>query len=182
MLRGEVLIAVGFGLVHGLAFASAIGELDLDRGSLVTTLLGFNVGIEATQVLVVALVVPSLLVLARTRAYPAVRTALAVVGLVFSASWVLERTGLSPADPFVGAQGWLVAHPLVVVAVLAALALAAWITLPVRRRPSDPIGAARGRMLSHPWGIGVGEQVLDGRTAQALAGCTHHGDPRAVTR
>lgn len=93
--RGEVLIAAGFGLVHGLAFASAIGDLDLDRGSLVMTLLGFNLGIEATQLLVVALVMPSLLLLARTRPYPAVRVALALVGLVFSASWVRRRPGLA---------------------------------------------------------------------------------------
>lgn len=42
---GEVFIAGGLGLVHGLAFASLIGDLGLDRGSLVTTLLGFNLGI-----------------------------------------------------------------------------------------------------------------------------------------
>lgn len=130
--RGEVLIAAGFGLVHGLAFASAIGDLDLDRGSLVMTLLGFNLGIEATQLLVVALVMPSLLLLARTRPYPAVRVALALVGLVFSASWVLERTGLTPADPFVGAQDWLVAHPFVVAGALAALGVLARLVLPQR--------------------------------------------------
>lgn len=124
--RGEVLIAVGFGLVHGLAFASAIGDLDLDRGSLVMALLGFNLGIEATQLVVVALTIPSLLLLSRTRTYPAVRTALAMVGLVFSASWVLERTGLIRADPFAGAQNWLIARPLVVAGALAALAVSVW--------------------------------------------------------
>ena len=142
--HGEVLIAVGFGLVHGLAFASAIGDLDLDRASLVTTLLGFNLGIETTQLLVLALVTPSLLLLARTRAYPAVRVVLALVVLVFCASWVLERTGLTPADPFAGAQGWLVDHPLVVVGLLAALALCARLVVPARRRPPDLIGAASG--------------------------------------
>ncbi|MFI6035545.1 HupE/UreJ family protein [Streptomyces sp. NPDC051315] len=71
--RGEVLIAAGFGLVHGLAFASLIGDLGLGRGSLVTTLLGFNLGIGLTQLLVVALMMPSLLVLARTALYPAFR-------------------------------------------------------------------------------------------------------------
>ncbi|MEU9286609.1 HupE/UreJ family protein [Streptomyces sp. NPDC048275] len=45
----------------------------LDRGSLVTTLLGFNLGIELTQLLVVALLMPSLLVLAQTAVYPAFR-------------------------------------------------------------------------------------------------------------
>ena len=136
--RGEVLIAVGFGLVHGLAFASLISDLGLDRGSLVTTLLAFNLGIELTQMLVVALVMPSLLVLARTAVYPAFRVGVALVGLVFSVSWVLERATLTPADPFEGVQTWLVGHPLHVAAAVAVLALVARLLAP---RPA--IGAVR---------------------------------------
>ncbi|TQJ54637.1 HupE/UreJ family protein [Streptomyces sp. SLBN-115] len=123
--RGEVLIAAGFGLVHGLAFASLIGDLGLDRGSLVTTLLGFNLGIELTQLLVVALIMPSLLVLSRTTVYPAFRIAVAVIGLVFSVSWMLERAKLTAGDPFEGAQTWLVGHPLLVAGAVATLAVAA---------------------------------------------------------
>ncbi|MFF9803124.1 HupE/UreJ family protein, partial [Streptomyces rochei] len=123
--RGEVLIASGFGLVHGLAFASLIGELGLDRGSLVTTLLGFNLGIELTQLLVVALMMPSLLVLARTAVYPAFRVAVAVIGLLFSVSWMLERAGLTSSDPFEGVQTSLVGHPLLVAASVAVLAAVA---------------------------------------------------------
>ena len=106
--RGEVLIAGGFGLVHGLAFASLIGDLGLDRGSLVSTLLGFNLGIELTQLLVVALMMPSLLVLARTAAYPAFRIGVALLGLLFSVSWMLERATVTSSDPFEGTQTWLV--------------------------------------------------------------------------
>ncbi|MGW6922785.1 HupE/UreJ family protein [Streptomyces sp. NPDC054950] len=123
--RGEVLIAAGFGLVHGLAFASLIGDLGLDRGSLVTTLLGFNLGIELTQLLVVALIMPSLIVLSRTTVYPAFRIAVAVIGLVFSVSWMLERAALTAGDPFEGAQTWLVGHPLLVAGAVATLAAAA---------------------------------------------------------
>jgi hypothetical protein len=47
--RGEALIAGGFGLVHGLAFASLLENLGLDGGSLVTTLFGLNLGIELTR-------------------------------------------------------------------------------------------------------------------------------------
>ncbi|MFE7927718.1 HupE/UreJ family protein [Streptomyces sp. NPDC057456] len=123
--RGEVLIAAGFGLVHGLAFASLIGDLGLDRGSLVTTLLGFNLGIELTQLLVVALMMPSLVVLARTTVYPAFRVGVAVIGLVFSVSWMLERANLTAGDPFEGVQTWLVGHPLLVAGAVATLAVAA---------------------------------------------------------
>jgi HupE / UreJ protein len=123
--RGEVLIAGGFGLVHGLAFASLIGDLGLDRGSLVTTLLGFNLGIELTQLLVVALMMPSLIVLACTPVYPAFRVGVAAVGLLFSVSWMLERAALTSSDPFEGVQTWLVDHPLVVAGSVAALAVVA---------------------------------------------------------
>ena len=120
-----MIIAGGFGLVHGLAFASLIGDLGLDRGSLVTTLLGFNLGIELTQLLVVALMMPSLVVLARTAAYPAFRVGVALLGLVFSLSWMLERATVTPFNPFEGAQTWLVEHPLLVAGAVAALAVAA---------------------------------------------------------
>lgn len=50
---GEARIAFGFGLVHGLAFATLLGDLGLSGVALVSSLLGFNLGIEATQLLVV---------------------------------------------------------------------------------------------------------------------------------
>lgn len=147
--RGEVLIAAGFGLVHGLAFASLIADLGLDRGNLVSTLLGFNLGIELTQLLVVALVMPSLLVLARTALYPVVRIGVAVIGLVFSVSWLLERSTLSAVDPFEGVQTWLVHHPWAVVASLAALALGAWRLAP-RVPPSSHPTPGRGGTGQRP--------------------------------
>ncbi|MFD5257332.1 HupE/UreJ family protein [Streptomyces bobili] len=134
--RGEVFIAAGFGLVHGLAFASLIGDLGLDRGALVTTLLGFNLGIELTQLLVVALMMPSLVALARTAVYPAFRIGVAVVGLVFSVSWMLERATLTSLDPFEGVQTWLVGHPLLVAATVAASAVVAHQVAPRTPRPA----------------------------------------------
>lgn len=119
---GEVWIAAGFGLMHGLAFAALLGQLDLGRGSLVVELLGFNLGIELTQLIVVALVMPSLIVLSRSHVYPAVRTGLAVLGVVLATGWLAERTSLISADPLESVATALVAYPF---AVPAALALAA---------------------------------------------------------
>lgn len=137
--RGEVLIAVGFGLVHGLAFASLIGDLGLDRGSLVTTLLAFNLGIELIQLLVVALLMPSLIVLSRTAVYPVFRVGLALVALVFSVSWMLERSTLTRSDPFQSLQTWLVEHPLLIAASMALLAIIAARLTP---RPSGDLELA----------------------------------------
>jgi hypothetical protein len=47
----EMLIAAGFGIVHGMAFSFALAELNLDTTQMVLSLLGFNSGIEVTQFL-----------------------------------------------------------------------------------------------------------------------------------
>ncbi|MBL8886333.1 MAG: HupE/UreJ family protein [Phycisphaerales bacterium] len=45
-------IVFAFGLVHGLGFASAFGEMQLPGNVLVPALVGFNVGVEVGQLLV----------------------------------------------------------------------------------------------------------------------------------
>jgi hypothetical protein len=121
--RGEVYIAGGFGLLHGLAFAALLTELDLSRSGLVTTLLGFNLGIEITQLLVVALVMPSLIALSGTVIYPALRITAAGLGAVLATAWLSERSGLTDANPFEPVADLLVDHPYALATALALLAL-----------------------------------------------------------
>jgi hydrogenase/urease accessory protein HupE len=42
-----------FGLIHGLGFASALGELDIPKGSFAVALTGFNLGVEGGQLAVI---------------------------------------------------------------------------------------------------------------------------------
>jgi hypothetical protein len=77
--RLRAAVAFGFGLVHGFGFAGVLAEMDLPRSRLVPALLGFNLGVEAGQLAVVAVVWPVLQVLARARG-GAPRTAVAEVG------------------------------------------------------------------------------------------------------
>jgi hypothetical protein len=135
MRGGEIWIATGFGLMHGLAFAAQLGGLDLSRGSLLTELTGFNLGIELTQLIVVALVMPSLMALSRTRLYPAVRTILAGCGIVLASAWLAERTTVLTANPLEPISTALVAHPFVVAAALACLAVAARAVPSLRNSP-----------------------------------------------
>jgi hypothetical protein len=123
---GEAMIAAGFGLVHGLAFATLLGDLGLSGGALASSLLGFNLGIEVTQLLVVALMMPSLYVLSRTGVYGAIRVCIALAGVVFSGAWLLKRTTLTSRDPFLSVTTALIDHPFSVAAVFAALALVAY--------------------------------------------------------
>lgn len=51
----RVAVVFGFGLVHGLGFASALGDLTIPKGSLLAALGGFNLGVEAGQIAVIAI-------------------------------------------------------------------------------------------------------------------------------
>ena len=49
----RLLIVFGFGLIHGLGFASALSGLGLPRGQFLSSLISFNVGVELGQVTVI---------------------------------------------------------------------------------------------------------------------------------
>ena len=44
-----------FGLLHGLGFASVLGDLGLARGQFILSLVAFNIGVEFGQLTVVAI-------------------------------------------------------------------------------------------------------------------------------
>lgn len=123
--RGEVLIAGGFGLVHGLAFAGILADLGLGGGAAVAPLLAFNVGVELAQLLVILAVFPSLFLLSRTRFHGRVRRVGAMAALTAASAWVLDRLGLL-ANPLSPLEDWAVAHLWWVAAALAALATTLW--------------------------------------------------------
>src|SRR4030095_10544364 len=80
-----------FGLVHGFGFASGMSPLPLPFPHLALALLGCNLGVEAGQALVVALLLPILVWIQASRwerrAVQAASTAVALVGFV----WFVER-------------------------------------------------------------------------------------------
>ncbi|WP_241525538.1 HupE/UreJ family protein [Pseudophaeobacter leonis] len=51
----RTLVIFGFGLLHGLGFATVLGEFGLPQDQVVPALLGFNVGVEFGQLAVIAL-------------------------------------------------------------------------------------------------------------------------------
>jgi hypothetical protein len=93
----EVWGAGGFGLVHGMAFSLTLAELQLSTPQLALSLLGFNLGIEAMQLVVIALTIPWLMLLVRTPVYPAVQIGGAIIAGVAAIGWLLERLGHSNA-------------------------------------------------------------------------------------
>lgn len=128
----EARVAAGFGLVHGLAFASALSDLKLTAGPLMLSILGFNLGIELTQLFVVLMTMPWLLLLSPTVMHRWVRIGGAALAGVAAAGWMLNRaTGASNAVEQVMAQATEVA-PLGIL-VLAGIALPAYLLRSCRK-------------------------------------------------
>lgn len=86
------LVAFVFGLIHGFGFASVLGDLGLPAGSLALALLGFNLGVEAGQLAIVAGFLPLAWWLRNTRFYQrGVLLGGSAVIAVLAAIWLLER-------------------------------------------------------------------------------------------
>jgi len=90
---GRLAVVFGFGLVHGLGFAGALGIDEAWSWTLLWSLLVFNVGIEVVQLALIAAVFPLLMVL-RRRAPRAGLWASGVVSAGVSAMgllWFVQR-------------------------------------------------------------------------------------------
>jgi hypothetical protein len=85
------LIAGGFGLIHGLGFASALAALGLSREVLVRALIGFNIGVELGQLVFVAVVMPPLVWLSRPGRLPRLPQILSVIVALVGAVWLAQR-------------------------------------------------------------------------------------------
>lgn len=86
-------VAFAFGLFHGFGFAGALADIGLPQGEVVTALLAFNLGVEAGQLLVIALTLALLALLARglpRAGAPLLRASTYAIGAVGS-FWLIER-------------------------------------------------------------------------------------------
>ena len=52
-LAHRTAVVFGFGLLHGLGFASVLTEFGLPTGQFIAALIGFNVGVELAQIFVI---------------------------------------------------------------------------------------------------------------------------------
>ncbi|WP_229598840.1 HupE/UreJ family protein [Runella limosa] len=94
--KREVIIAGLFGLVHGLAFAETLTNLDLSTTQMVLSILGFNIGIELMQLALIVVAFPLLFLLAKTSSYGLIRTVGAVMMMILAFAWMVERIQESP--------------------------------------------------------------------------------------
>jgi hypothetical protein len=86
------IVAFCFGLIHGFGFASVLADLGLPRDALLLALVGFNLGVEAGQLAIVAVFLPLAFSLRRTRFYLRgvfVAGSSLIAGVAFV--WLIER-------------------------------------------------------------------------------------------
>jgi hypothetical protein len=86
------MVAFAFGLIHGFGFANALSDLGLVHGTLLLTLVGFNLGVEAGQLVIVCLFLPVAFALRNTQFYqkPVLRFGSALI-IIVAGTWIMER-------------------------------------------------------------------------------------------
>ncbi|PID64187.1 MAG: hypothetical protein CR963_01205 [Gammaproteobacteria bacterium] len=87
------LLTALIGLIHGYGFAFVFSELVGDIGRQVMALIGFNIGVEVGQLMVVAAAMLVLWLLSQWHRYLALglRFTTAVIAISIAAYWVYER-------------------------------------------------------------------------------------------
>lgn len=97
--RWRFLLAFGFGLVHGLGFASAPADL-LPPTHVIPPLLGFNVGVELGQLTIVLVALPLFYAASRCTGFARYRRVvmpvLSSVILLFGLNWLISRAFAIP--------------------------------------------------------------------------------------
>ncbi|WP_170863165.1 HupE/UreJ family protein [Pseudozobellia thermophila] len=92
IFRGrDWIIAFVFGLFHGFGFASVLGELGFKGEYLSLSLVGFNVGVEIGQIVIIALIFPILYLIRNRKLYPKLLVGLSVLLILVSTYWFIER-------------------------------------------------------------------------------------------
>lgn len=91
--KWRTIFVFGFGLLHGLGFASVLGDFGIAQGAFIQALIGFNVGVELGQLAVIAIAFALVGWFMKKDWY---RTAIVIpASLVIAgigAWWVVERT------------------------------------------------------------------------------------------
>ena len=94
-LRLRWLVTFGFGLVHGLGFASALQEMHLPQANVAASLVGFNLGVEIAQILVVSLAYLTLDMVRNRTWAPSFRQWVSVATALVGVVWFVQRALLS---------------------------------------------------------------------------------------
>lgn len=79
------------GLIHGMGFADILKEMDIPRSQLGADLVSFNLGIEAVQLTIVAVLLPLLYLLHKWKFQRQAVLAGSSIALILGGIWLIER-------------------------------------------------------------------------------------------
>jgi hypothetical protein len=117
-------IVFGFGLLHGLGFASVLAEFGLPDDAFIPALIGFNIGVEIGQLAVIAVMFLCVWQALRIdRGKNEVAQGFALYAVLFVAAIALAALNPSALQTLAEGPVWLFAGPLAMVFALCALAI-----------------------------------------------------------
>ncbi len=88
---GKIGIIFFFGLFHGFGFAGLLKEIAIPKDKFVSSLLGFNIGIEVGQIIIIAFVLPFIFAYRKKSWYPLCIKFIAVAISILALFWFIER-------------------------------------------------------------------------------------------
>ena len=147
-LRRRWILTFAFGLVHGFGFSFALREsLQFAGSHLLTSLVAFNLGVEAGQILVLLVLVPALGLLFRYTVEERIGTIIVSALVAHTAwHWMSERAGQLAQFPWPGITVAQLAGVVRVLMLLVAAGAIAWVADALIRRsrlargtPSPPL-------------------------------------------
>jgi hypothetical protein len=163
-LRRRWILTFAFGLVHGFGFSFALREsLQFAGSHLLTSLVAFNLGVEAGQILVLLALVPALGLLFRYAVEERIGTIIVSALVAHTAwHWMSERAGQLAQFPWPGVTAAQLAGAVRVLMLLVAAGAIAWVAdalIRRRRRPRSTPPPPLPGVYSNP-------QVLAARPAE----------------
>jgi hydrogenase/urease accessory protein HupE len=81
------LITLPFGFIHGFGFAGALGEISLPSAQILLALATFNLGVEAGQIVALAVVFPLIIWLQRQGWFADLGVKMASAGIALAGTW-----------------------------------------------------------------------------------------------
>jgi hypothetical protein len=135
-LRRRWILTFAFGLVHGFGFSFALREsLQFAGAHLLTSLVAFNLGVEAGQILVLLVLVPALGLLFRYAVEERIGTIIVSALVAHTAwHWMSERAGQLAQFPWPGITVAQLAGAVRVLMLLVAAGAIAWVADVLIRR------------------------------------------------
>ncbi len=86
------ILAFSFGLIHGFGFATVLKEMTLKSSELIGSLLGFNLGVEIGQMVIVLTLIPLIYFSRKTKFYRYILLyGFSILTAIISILWAYER-------------------------------------------------------------------------------------------